>query len=224
MKCKKCGFISFDFNQACPKCNRSLAYEQMNFNLPSFRPNPPMLLKRLLGEDYNDSGTIVRPGGSTIMEEAEELYTDLDKSLSGMKEDSEDKLLLKDEEEPFDLSIEDDNLILDDSMIDSSEAIGDTEKEIPLEGGEGILEEETPFSLDDLSFEDLDAGETGHTGLKNDLMDKTAEPENAPIDESGLSEDKGKMDDLYPDINAEGLTKEIDMKKFIKDKGDKTPE
>lgn len=224
MKCKKCGFISFDFNQACPKCNRDLAYEQRSFNLPSFRPNPPMLLRRLLGEAYNVSDTVVRPSGSTIMEEAEELYTDLDESLSGTTEDSDDKLLLEDEEEPLDLSIEDDVLVLNDSMIDSSESIGDIEKESAPKGGEDILEEETPFSLDDLSFEDLDTGEAGPTDLEEDLKDNTTEPENVSEDELGLFEDNGKRDAFYLDNNAEGLTKEINMKKFIKDKGDKMPE
>jgi hypothetical protein len=53
MRCKRCGFISFDFNQVCPKCNKEVAGEQHRMNLPSFRPEPPKLLMRLLGETYN---------------------------------------------------------------------------------------------------------------------------------------------------------------------------
>ena len=59
MKCKKCGFISFDFNQYCPKCNRALSEEQRSLNLPAFRPEPPMLLRRLLGDAYDDADVAV---------------------------------------------------------------------------------------------------------------------------------------------------------------------
>lgn len=50
MKCPKCGYISFDNNQVCPKCNRDISYEQEKLNFPAFRPNPPALLGALTGE------------------------------------------------------------------------------------------------------------------------------------------------------------------------------
>ncbi|MBW2000154.1 MAG: hypothetical protein JRJ29_19615 [Deltaproteobacteria bacterium] len=50
MKCPKCGYISFDYNQACPKCTKDISSEQQKMNLPPFRPDPPMLLGSLIGE------------------------------------------------------------------------------------------------------------------------------------------------------------------------------
>ena len=47
MKCPKCGYISFDDNQICPKCNRDISTERARMNLPSYRSNPPSLLDSL---------------------------------------------------------------------------------------------------------------------------------------------------------------------------------
>jgi hypothetical protein len=50
MKCPKCGYISFDYNDACPKCNKDISVEREKMNLPSYIPNPPSLLTALTGE------------------------------------------------------------------------------------------------------------------------------------------------------------------------------
>ena len=50
MKCPKCSYVSFDYNQTCPKCNKDIGAEQKKLNLPSFRPAPPFLLSKLTGE------------------------------------------------------------------------------------------------------------------------------------------------------------------------------
>jgi hypothetical protein len=50
MKCPKCGYISFDYHQVCPKCTKDISAEQQRLNIPSFRPEPPALLGALLGE------------------------------------------------------------------------------------------------------------------------------------------------------------------------------
>jgi hypothetical protein len=50
MKCPKCGYISFDYNDACPKCNKDISAEREKMNLPSYAPNPPSLLTALTGE------------------------------------------------------------------------------------------------------------------------------------------------------------------------------
>jgi hypothetical protein len=44
MKCPKCGYTSFDYNERCPKCNKDLTQDREWINLPSFKPNPPPLL------------------------------------------------------------------------------------------------------------------------------------------------------------------------------------
>ena len=60
MKCPKCGYISFDYNQRCPKCSKDLGPEQKKRNLVAFKHNPPFFLGSLTG-DVN--GIDVPPGG-----------------------------------------------------------------------------------------------------------------------------------------------------------------
>ncbi len=38
MKCTKCGYISFDFHDSCPKCNKDLSAERDRLNLAAYRP------------------------------------------------------------------------------------------------------------------------------------------------------------------------------------------
>jgi hypothetical protein len=64
MKCPKCGYISFDYNQVCPKCNRNISFEQEKINLPSFRPETPSLLGFLTGEANESNVNIRVPSGS----------------------------------------------------------------------------------------------------------------------------------------------------------------
>jgi len=48
MKCPKCGYISFDYNTSCPRCNKDISEEQKRLNLPSFMPDPLPLLGSLI--------------------------------------------------------------------------------------------------------------------------------------------------------------------------------
>ena len=50
MKCSNCGYISFDYNQSCPKCDKDTSAERTKLNLPDYRSNPPFLLGALTGE------------------------------------------------------------------------------------------------------------------------------------------------------------------------------
>lgn len=50
MRCPKCHYISFDYNQVCPKCNKDISVEQEKLNIPAFKPDPPSLLGALLGD------------------------------------------------------------------------------------------------------------------------------------------------------------------------------
>jgi len=66
MKCTKCGYISFDYNQLCPKCSKNISAELEKFNLPSFRPDPPALLGFLIGEANESNVNLRVPTGSHI--------------------------------------------------------------------------------------------------------------------------------------------------------------
>jgi hypothetical protein len=50
MKCPKCRYVSFDYNQVCPMCEKDLMAVRNSLNLPDFRPNPPFLLGILTGD------------------------------------------------------------------------------------------------------------------------------------------------------------------------------
>ncbi|MBF0550785.1 MAG: hypothetical protein HQK60_09625 [Deltaproteobacteria bacterium] len=54
MKCPKCGFISFDYNENCPHCQRELASVGAAWTLPVMKPQTPFLLGALLDETSGD--------------------------------------------------------------------------------------------------------------------------------------------------------------------------
>ena len=49
MKCPKCNYTSFDYNQVCPKCGNDNAEEQARLKLSPNKPNPPFFLASLVG-------------------------------------------------------------------------------------------------------------------------------------------------------------------------------
>ena len=55
MKCQKCGYISFDHNEICPKCKKNISAVRDKMNLPPYKAVPLSLLGSLTGEG-NDSG------------------------------------------------------------------------------------------------------------------------------------------------------------------------
>ena len=81
MKCPKCSYISFDFNQVCPKCNKDISAEQAKLNTPSFRPETPMLLGVLTGE-ADESGVAVEMDTGTGIDTGEH---DVDVSTDEME-------------------------------------------------------------------------------------------------------------------------------------------
>jgi len=50
MKCPKCGFISFDYNETCPKCKKDISGERKKMHHVPFRPDVPFLIGALIGE------------------------------------------------------------------------------------------------------------------------------------------------------------------------------
>jgi hypothetical protein len=57
MKCPKCNYTSFDYNQVCPKCGNDNAEEQTRLKFSKNKPNPPFFLGSLVGmADSEDLG------------------------------------------------------------------------------------------------------------------------------------------------------------------------
>jgi hypothetical protein len=230
MRCTKCGFISFDFNQVCPKCNRELADEQKKLNLPPFRPDPPQLLTALIGSDI-DSENDIHHDNSVKWE-----YNDIENndgmgdSLSGLTEDDVPYLS---EDEPALLSLEPDedftpldfpeNESLDTEIdLDLNEISMEDSKKTSTDEIKGAdkhsieEDEDISFSLEGLSFDDLeiDGHTTAETG--DDIINEEQAVEDLLTEEASPAE-INPVGALYFENNAEGLTKEIDMKKFRKD-------
>ena len=84
MKCPKCGYISFDYNQRCPKCNKDLGPEQKKRNLVVFKHNPPFFLGSLTGEANNvdvPPGAGMEDDFGALEEEDLDLHLDAEGSL-----------------------------------------------------------------------------------------------------------------------------------------------
>jgi hypothetical protein len=50
MKCPKCGYVSFDYNENCPKCKKDISSDRDRMKLSAYKVDPPFLLGALIGE------------------------------------------------------------------------------------------------------------------------------------------------------------------------------
>lgn len=213
MKCPKCGYISFDYNQVCPKCSKDITAEQARLNLPSFRPDTPHLLEMLIGEG-DESGAGLDTGEfSDIEGDTAEFGTGTDYFDSGAPDIQE--VEFGDEElgaaadedalSTFDFeSLESDT---DTAEVTFDTSVTDFDLESDAEGigkttGE-LTEEETDATGISLSEPDTQEDELGldteSVSLDDfDLADGTEEEE-ARVDEA-----EGPTLDLeYPDSQEE---------------------
>ena len=83
MKCPKCSFISFDYNDACPRCNKDLTNERDLMGLPSYKPKPLSMLAPLNAYTTDIPGGMTRNTEVPLAEESmdavpEELLISLD--------------------------------------------------------------------------------------------------------------------------------------------------
>ncbi len=54
MKCPKCGYTSFDYNAACPKCSKDLTASRELLNIPAFVPQAKSYLESLMSSGEED--------------------------------------------------------------------------------------------------------------------------------------------------------------------------
>ena len=162
MKCPKCGYISFDYNQICPKCSKDISTEQGKMNLPPFRPDPPSLLGALTGE-ANESGAL-RIDTSSVMAVADEEEVSLDESVAPESEE-----IALEEAEELDISLEPEDLLshpeTEDEKEEISLALDDLTIEEPEPEKEPIIESfqeeegELEIDFDDLSIDEIETEE-----------------------------------------------------------------
>jgi hypothetical protein len=195
MRCPKCGYISFDYNQVCPKCNKNIADEQAKLNIPTFRPNPPSLLGILTGEG-DESNIGLESNLSKSMADSHEMDVGLDDSVGigtseiGLDEgDDLDEIGLKQEDSgDLELSGEEETLAVDSEEI----SVEDTDTLImPSDEEEG---EEISLDLEDVSLEE---GGEEEISLSEDISEEKG-GEEISLDEISLGDS-----DITGDVASE---------------------
>ncbi len=173
MRCPKCGYISFDYNQVCPKCNKDITDEQAKMNIPSFIPEPPALLGILIGEsgasnadfhvgrssaadtsamdiNFGDSGALMS-ADSLVMDEGQDFEINLESEESedfGTPADQGDQSLsvgsdFEIGEEEEDLSLGMDEITFGDSP-DIDDALEEDDESMDIELDLGDISLEEP--------------------------------------------------------------------------------
>ncbi|MBW2022775.1 MAG: hypothetical protein JRI39_05550 [Deltaproteobacteria bacterium] len=173
MRCPKCGYVSFDHNESCPKCNRDLSSERERLNLITFSPDPPYLLADLLG-DVNESGIhfhSAESGAFNVLEEELEFEAETEEmevSAAAGPEDTE-------------IEIELDSITDEEDILPKQElSFGTTEAQTLTTSD---TEESKPVGIDpgaSLTDLDLEISEVESTKQEETLVRKEP-PEPEPV-------------------------------------------
>ncbi len=148
MKCPKCGFISFDYLQNCPKCEKDISLERERYNLPSYKPDPPSLLGGLLKAKTEASiGLRIQKqetsaAGDKPVDFGQHDHQAIEEMEAALDDDSD--IGFEIEAEPVELTEE------------SSDSIDIAVLDQPLPDGEDTAAE-TSFGIEDLTIDDSDA-------------------------------------------------------------------
>ena len=218
MKCPKCNYISFDYNQVCPKCSKDISSEQQRMSLPAYKPAPPYLLASLLGESAPSEEAILSEGQGFDFDLELEEGAELEKTIagvatpdlteSGLLEESEGEIELLEplsgpefEEETSqdskNLSQENPELTVTLSGDDEGEEPTVNLDDLPLsQPGDGIdalmeetiEEEDLGIDLEDLALDDI---ASPSQGLRKAGALNDAEKITLVIDTNGSKESKG---------------------------------
>jgi len=123
MKCPKCSFISFDYNDACPKCGKDITHERDLMDLPSYKPKPLSPVGPL-NADSEIPGDTTRNGQLPLAKEAmDDVPEELLISLDDLSDD--EPVPIQIEPDPTQAEPElkiDDEIIFDLSLPNSEEA------------------------------------------------------------------------------------------------------
>ena len=217
MKCPKCNYVSFDYNQVCPKCNKDISAEQQRMNLPAYRPSPLPLLGALTGE----------PGQSedSVFDEGQNLDMDFEISGNGEVEKSEESSLSADLLET--------NLLDEEEEIEHLEPLSDFEEE----EGDKISPESVEISLEnsemtlarsdtgEMEMEELISLDSDELPLTEPELEQEAFEESGPAKESelGIDLEDLSLDEIAPpttDAGKEDSFNEAEMVTLVIEKKD----
>jgi hypothetical protein len=181
MKCPKCGYISFDYNLSCPKCNKDISSEQEKLHIPAFRPDPPFLLGALTGE-ANESQVGRAPSASQISFEKE---ADITLDEPGHEESGEVAV-----DDSSELNLDSGELSLDDTSslsLDTGEVQAEVARGLQKAKTEKDRTGTGEFKLEpEADLADLDLGEEGEEELSLGSGEKGEEA--SPAQEAADSE------------------------------------
>ncbi len=186
MRCPKCGYISFDHNQICPKCNKDISDEQAKLNLPTYKSNPPQLLGMLVGagDESNvgftlDSDAALRGTGVGL---------DFEETSSMMESDG---LSFGEDDQDLEISLTDDTGEFELPEIDLDDQAGDV-TDIDLGGDD----EELSLDMDEVS---LEGGAETADDLNLDLGEVSLEEGSITDSMDGISPNDSLVLDGVPD-------------------------
>ena len=155
MKCPKCGYVSFDYNQVCPKCDKDVSFERGKLHLPIFKPAPLSLLGGLTGAaDASHIGLDIGAHDSTISESSMELSPEDSQALEAMEEAFKDSQDIE-----IGLEIGSDGPAVDFADPTRGEADTEIHDEAPSLDLSLDDSDDISLSLDDLAMEDSVNGE-----------------------------------------------------------------
>jgi len=150
MKCPKCNFISFDYNDACPKCGKDLTHERDLMGLPSYKPKPLSLLAPLNAYNSEITGDMTRNAPVRSAKEAmDDVPGELLISLDDLSEDESVQIQM--ESDPTQAEPEqkiDDEIILDLGLPDFEETKSEEDNAWDPEAVEEIMAD---IEFDDVS-------------------------------------------------------------------------
>ncbi|SPD76097.1 hypothetical protein PITCH_A830005 [uncultured Desulfobacterium sp.] len=149
MKCPKCSFISFDFNQSCPKCKKDLSELRAKLNTPSFRP---AIFDVAGSAAMSDESTLeTGPKGNRLdMEEKMEIKIS-DGAASKSRQKAAPAQPISIDEEEIDFSLEDES---DDLTFDFDEPSASNTIPTPAPKKEISITEDSIEAGLDLAFKD----------------------------------------------------------------------
>lgn len=164
MRCSKCGYISFDYNKFCPKCNKDISEEQTKLNLHSYKHTPPSLLGMLVGAGEESSSGFTMNSAAALQRGGAAID---DKSPAIIEQD----MVFSDDDHELEISLSDDTelelpeISMDDESSDMDNLELGDEEVLTLETDEEQISPAAADTADDLSLELDDISMRGSKGF-----------------------------------------------------------
>lgn len=220
MKCPKCGYVSFDYNDVCPRCNKGITPERDKMQLPSYKPDPPSLLGTLTGKvkKPDEVDLMEAPGTAALLDQ------ELDFATEDLDFEAEDVQATETPEPSFDETFRLE-LAPEEVSQESPETFEFSESAEEIEEVElSAIESDEDLSIDieELTIKDSEPGPSAEPSIEDEIILESdlAAIESADTDTTSASEspvlgeetDSLDLDDLIegePEITIEEQEAEV---------------